>query len=140
MAEADGFVRPTTGAQTPDRPAEGKTSAVSVAAATEDAVVLRITGEVDVVTTPSIAETIERHVTEHTSGDTRLLVLDLSEVSFLSSAGLALLANTKVLAARRGMEVRVVAQSRVVVRPMSLTGLDKALRVTPDVTTALIRD
>jgi anti-sigma B factor antagonist len=65
------------------------------------------------------------------------LILDLSGITFLGSAGLAVLAEARNLALARAVNVRVVAQSRTVLRPMEVTGLDKVLTVVPDVATAL---
>jgi anti-anti-sigma factor len=64
-------------------------------------------------------------------------VLDLSGVTFLGSAGLAVLAEARNLAVASAVQVRVVAVSRTVLRPMEVTGLDKVLTVVPDVATAI---
>ncbi len=100
------------------------------------AVVLHLAGELDMVTAPGFAEHVQQHVT---GGDTDRpsLVLDLSGVTFLGSAGLAVLAEARNLAVARAVEVRVVAVSRTVLRPMEVTGLDKVLTVVPDVATAI---
>jgi anti-anti-sigma factor len=110
---------------------------VSAGQPSEDAVVLRVAGEIDVLTAPTLAAAIERQVADRAEHDIRPLVLDLTEVTFLASAGLAVLANAKVLAARRDIEVGVVATARVVLRPLTLTGLDQALHVAPDVAGAI---
>jgi anti-anti-sigma factor len=100
------------------------------------AVVLHLAGELDMVTAPGFAEHVQQHVA---SGDQHgpSLVLDLSGVTFLGSAGLAVLAEARNLAVARAVQVRVVAASRNVLRPMEVTGLDKVLTVVPDVATAI---
>jgi anti-sigma B factor antagonist len=100
---------------------------------------LCVVGEIDVLTAPTVSGAVERQLAERADGDTRPLVLDLSGVTFLASAGLAALANAKVLAAQHNVQLGVVASSRVVLRPLTLTGLDQALHVAPDVAGAIVR-
>lgn len=102
------------------------------------AVVLHLAGELDMVTAPGFAEQVQSHVTDSDEeGHSIALILDLSGITFLGSAGLAVLAEARNLALARAVNVRVVAQSRTVLRPMEVTGLDKVLTVVPDVATAL---
>ena len=146
VAEVDGFPsspgtepqggQPATG----DSRSSGIEIEVGTGPVTQDAVVLRVDGEVDVVSAPVLAQHLDRHFAVRAPEDTRLLVLDLSGVTFLASAGLAVLANTRAVAARRGVEVRLVASSRIVLRPLELTGLDLALPTVPDVASAMVRD
>jgi anti-sigma B factor antagonist len=119
--------------------AEAGTVEVSAGPVTEDAAVLCVVGEIDVLTAPTVSGAVERQLAERADGDTRPLVLDLSGVTFLASAGLAALANAKVLAAQHNVQLGVVASSRVVLRPLTLTGLDQALHVAPDVAGAIVR-
>jgi anti-sigma B factor antagonist len=100
------------------------------------AVVLHLAGELDMVTAPGFAEHVQQHVADGDQ-DGSSLVLDLSGVTFLGSAGLAVLAEARNLAVARAVQVRVVAVSRTVLRPMEVTGLDKVLTVVPDVATAI---
>ncbi len=145
MAEVDGFFGSAPIGEFGGPPVSGEeytevdTAEVIAGVETEDAVVLRITGELDVLTSPTVGGRIERYFTERAGDDTRLLVLDLSGVTFLASAGLAVLASTKALAAQHNSEVRLVVNSRVVLRPLTLTGLDKALHIAPDLATAMVR-
>jgi anti-sigma B factor antagonist len=102
------------------------------------AVVLHLAGELDMVTAPGFAEQVQYHVTERDQdGRSMSVVLDLSGVTFLGSAGLAVLAQARNLALARAVNVQVVAASRTVLRPMEVTGLDKVLTVVPDVATAI---
>lgn len=102
------------------------------------AVVLHLAGELDMVTAPGFAEQVQTHVTDRDeAGRAVALILDLSGITFLGSAGLAVLAEARNLALAREVDVRVVARSRTVLRPMEVTGLDKVLTVVPDVATAI---
>ena len=89
------------------------------------AVVLAVAGEVDLLTAPVLGD----GVTTALADAPDLLVIDLSEVSFLASIGI-----TVLLEARReagaGTRVRVVApDGGVVNRTLQLTGLHEALAV-----------
>jgi len=89
------------------------------------AVVLAVAGEVDLLSAPVLGS----EVTAALAVAPDLLVIDLSEVSFLASIGI-----TVLLEARReagsGTRVRVVApEAGVVHRTLRLTGLVEALAV-----------
>lgn len=81
------------------------------------AVVLTVTGEVDMVTAPALENAVRRSLTECPAR----LVIDLTGAEFLSSAGIAVL----VLAhrARDDVALHIVATDRIVLRPLELTGL-----------------
>jgi anti-sigma B factor antagonist len=65
------------------------------------------------------------------------LVVDLSEVSFLGSAGLAALVEAKDAADRDGSRLLVVPGSRIVKRALEATGLLSLFTVADDVPEAL---
>jgi anti-sigma B factor antagonist len=98
-----------------------------------DAVLLRVTGELDLATAPKLQQKVENTLREDPPP---VLVIDLSAVSFLASAGMAVL-----VAAHRGSgagtQVRVVAASRVTLRPLQLTKLTTELAVFPTTEQAL---
>jgi anti-anti-sigma factor len=111
---------------------------IAVEAIDGQAVVLHLAGELDMVTAPGFAEQVHSHVPDRDDhGRSVALILDLSGITFLGSAGLAVLAEARNLALTRAVNVRVVAQSRTVLRPMEVTGLDKVLTVVPDIATAI---
>ncbi len=83
-----------------------------------DAKVLRVLGEIDTVTAPVLRERIGQHLPQ-----VALLVLDLSSVTFLGSAGLAVLVAAKEDAERHGHRLRLVCGSRTVTRALEATGL-----------------
>lgn len=103
---------------------------VRVAESTEHMVVLRVSGEIDMLTAPVLTEHVQEQFARVPAP--RTLVFDLTRVSFLGSAGLAVLAHAQTTASDRGDAVQVVANARAVLRPLEVTGLDKVLDVRPD--------
>lgn len=90
-----------------------------------DAVVLAVTGELDLLS----ASVLGGEVATALAGAPALLVIDLSEVSFLASIGITTLVEAR-RAAGPGTRVRVVApETGVVHRTLGLTGLHDALAV-----------
>ncbi|MBE8519601.1 STAS domain-containing protein [Amycolatopsis sp. H6(2020)] len=98
-----------------------------------DALVLRITGALDLILAPKVREVVDRAQRLGAS----VLVIDLSEVDFLASAGMAELVRAHRLTA--SMAVRVVATGRVVLRPLELTRLADELVIVPTLSAALDR-
>jgi anti-sigma B factor antagonist len=80
--------------------------------------VLHVVGEVDTLTAPVLRTRLDEHLAE-----VELLVLDLTDVTFLGSAGLAVLVAGKDEADRVGHRLRLVPGSRIVVRALEATGL-----------------
>ncbi len=89
-------------------------------------------GEVDMLTAPGLRTDV---IDRLDAGGT--LVLDLSGVSFLGSAGLAVLVEASEHAKRRGTVFRLVAVERAVIRPLAATGLDDVFNVYDSVPAAL---
>ena len=79
---------------------------------------LTVTGEIDSSSAPLLREQLDTLL----EGELTELVIDLSGVTFLDSAGLCVLAAAH---RRAGTDVRlrVLASSRAVVRPLQITGL-----------------
>jgi anti-sigma B factor antagonist len=98
------------------------------------AVVLVVDGEIDTLTAPPM----ERAVGEMFA-DPRddVLVIDLSEVTFLASSGLAVLIRAAHRAAERNLRLRLVTRSRAVRRPVEVTGSDRLFDMHQDVAVAL---
>jgi anti-sigma B factor antagonist len=100
-------------------------------------VVIRAHGEVDLRTAPILVEqlrTAEALVTPPAP-----VVVDLTGVTFLASAGLSALAEYGRRYAELGSQLRVVATDRAVVRPITMTGLRECLLVFPTEREALRR-
>jgi anti-sigma B factor antagonist len=91
----------------------------------EGTCILQVVGEIDLVTAPllrsSAMEVLER---PH-----RRLVLDLQQVAFLASSGLAVLVDIRTEALRRGVGLQLVTTSRAVLRPLIATGLIQLFEV-----------
>lgn len=92
-----------------------------------------VAGEVDMVTTPQLRSYLKRQVQR--AGST--LVLDLRQVTFLGSSGLAVLVETLDWTRARRIALRLVCNSREVVRPLEATGLTKLFEIHSEPDTAL---
>jgi anti-sigma B factor antagonist len=89
---------------------------------TEGAVVLAVSGEVDMLSAPQLAEAI------HTALGLKpaALIVDLTKVEFLASAGLSVLVNGQTEAAS-STRFTVVADGPATSRPIKLMGIDGVL-------------
>lgn len=97
-----------------------------------DARVMHVVGEVDTLTAPVLRNRLDEQLAE-----IGLLVLDLSEVTFLGSAGLAVLVAAKDQADRFQHRLRIVPGSRIVTRALEATGLLGLFDIADDVPQAL---
>lgn len=70
-------------------------------------------------------------------GNRRRLVCDLTGIEFFGASGLAVLAETAALAAGAGVALRLVADSRAVLRPLQLTAMDRQLCIDAHLLTAI---
>ena len=87
----------------------------------EDTVRLTVTGELtDAARRPVVREVTDRLLAQP---GLRRIDLDLRGVTFVNSAGLAVLVQVQKLAAPRAIEVVLVAPTSAVARPLQLTGL-----------------
>ncbi|HYO35087.1 MAG TPA: STAS domain-containing protein [Geodermatophilus sp.] len=94
---------------------------ITLATATgeDGAVTVTVVGEVDTFTAPVLRSSLDTQLEQQPRG----LVIDLSGVQFLGSAGLAVLVETQKSARARDVELRLVATTRAVTRPLEVTGL-----------------
>jgi anti-anti-sigma factor len=87
----------------------------------EDTVRLTVAGELtEAARRPLVREVTDRLLAQP---NLRRIDLDLRGVTFVNSAGLAVLVQVQKLAAPRAIEVALVAPTTAVVRPLQLTGL-----------------
>lgn len=100
-----------------------------------DAVVIAVRGEVDSCTSPLLRD----RLLEHVRPACLQLVVDLTEVSFFGAAGLTVLVTVREAAEAAGVRLCLVAGTRVVLRPLMITGLDEALDICPDIAHARLR-
>lgn len=117
---------------TPDSPDVGEIVRFDVVSHGIGTRVVHVVGEIDTLTAPVLRGRLDDHL-----ADTELLVLDLSEVTFLGSAGLAALVAAKDDADRRGHVLRLVCGSRIVTRALEATGLMDLFDVADGVPEAL---
>ncbi|MET9000174.1 STAS domain-containing protein [Amycolatopsis sp. Hca4] len=90
------------------------------------AVMVRIRGALDADSAPQVRSALSTWAHRRFP----VLVLDLSEVDFLDSAGLAALGGIQARVARENATLRIVTgDNRVVRRALSASGLDHALNV-----------
>lgn len=95
--------------------------------------VLSIGGEIDLVTAPSFAAAIDSVLADDPPG----FIIDLSEVTFLASAGLQLLVATQERIGDSA-EFAVVAEGPATSRPIQLTNLDKTFALYSDLDDAVV--
>ncbi|MGY1709705.1 STAS domain-containing protein [Geodermatophilus sp. SYSU D00758] len=108
-----------------DVPAEGTDApfddviTLSTATSEDGEVTVTVVGEVDTFTAPVLRSSLDTQLEQQP----KALVIDLSGVQFLGSAGLAVLVETQKSARSRDVDLRLVATTRAVTRPLEVTGL-----------------
>lgn len=80
---------------------------------------LRVVGEIDLAT----SGLLRSRVMEQLEQGPAQLALDLSAVGFLGSSGLAVLVEVRTEAQRRDVVLRLITNSRAVLRALTATGL-----------------
>ena len=105
---------------------------MSVRFLTPTVVVVRPTGDVDASTAGPLRATIGQQV----AAGAVHVVLDLSAVAFMGSAGLALLIAERDAAIARDGELRLAGVPRTAGRALSLTGLTELFDTYPDAESA----
>ncbi|WP_344413139.1 STAS domain-containing protein [Pseudonocardia ailaonensis] len=86
---------------------------------------LVVRGEIDAAEADAVQEVATRLLAEASS-----LVVDLSELGFLASRGLAALVHVQRAAERAGVSLQVVTGgNRAVLRPLQVTGVDTQLHL-----------
>ena len=88
----------------------------------EGVAVVSIGGEIDL----STASAFEAAITGALDDDPPVLVIELSQVRFMASAGLRVLAAANEKASK-SVQVAIVANNPATSRPIELTGLDKVM-------------
>jgi anti-sigma B factor antagonist len=99
------------------------------------AIVVFANGEVDILTAGRLRAAVNKELGE---AEGRPVVVDLTAVTFLGSHGLAALADAALTAQQRQEPLRVVVdETRTVIRPLQITGLDEVLSLYYSVEEAL---
>lgn len=99
------------------------------------AVVVSVRGELDLATVPVLRERLES--VHDVSPVPSPLVVDLSALTFIGSAGLALLVELNNQCVERGVLLALVATGSVVPRAIQVTALDQVFSVHSSVDEAL---
>ena len=95
--------------------------------------VVHLAGELDMQTVPAAAIELDKALEGGPSG----LVVDMTGLTFLASAGLAMLASVGEKAGQASVTLRLAADSRVVLRPLEITGLAAGFDIRSSVDDAL---
>ena len=98
-----------------------------------NAVVVRVSGQVDSHTAPDLGEQLAAAFADAAGP----VVVDLTAVDFLASVGLSLLVQYHQVGVRQGTPLRVVAPARNPLRALRATMLDQTLELYPSVPEAL---
>jgi anti-sigma B factor antagonist len=94
--------------------------------------VVSIGGEIDLSTAPAF----EAAIAEALGQDPPVLVIELSDVSFMASVGLRILVATQEQVGT-SIQLAVVAGNAAAKRPIQLTGVDKVVSLYPTLDEAL---
>lgn len=92
-----------------------------------DAIVLAVCGAVDL----STASILQNSLLAHMYDGAARVVVDLTGVRFLSAAGLTVLVNVKQAAATAGNSLCLIARTRAVLLPLTITSLDGEFDIRP---------
>jgi anti-sigma B factor antagonist len=102
----------------------------------ENAVILRVTGEVDAYSAPLLHDRLAEVFTA--AADRGLaIVLDMAGVSFLASSGLSVLVDYHLRGVDQGVALRVVAPAGSVLRALRATTLNEMIELHATVAEAL---
>ncbi len=102
----------------------------------EEAVVVRVEGEVDASNAEELASCLTAALKSASRHSARLLVVDLQNITFFGSAGLTALLDCREQGTTNGTAVRVVASRPEVTRTFEVTQLDKVIGLYPSLTEA----
>jgi len=94
--------------------------------------VVAVGGEIDLSTAPAFEAAVATALNEEPS----VLVIDLSDVTFMASVGLRILVATQE-ELRTSVQVAVVANNAATSRPIEMTGLDEIISLYPTLDDAL---
>jgi anti-sigma B factor antagonist len=99
------------------------------------ATVLTVRGDVDMLTSRLLGDRLLPHVRDTVP----YVIVDLTDVGFFAAVGLAVLANARDAATAAGVTLYLVASTRPVLLPLTITGLDGTFDISPDLAHALLR-
>ena len=97
--------------------------------------VVELSGEIDLATHEDVAADIQACLDHEPPS----LVVDMSRVRFIDSLGLSILIQAYEKARQRAVDLRIVANTTQVTKPLRLTGLDQYLPLSSSMVDALNR-
>ena len=106
---------------------------MAAATLTQEVGLVAVTGELDLYT----ADQVSRPIDEARSAGASTVVADLSNVSFIDSAALAMLVEKTKSLRKSGGEVVVVANDPRVLRTFDVCGLNRVFQIFPTLREAL---
>ena len=112
---------------------EQSLTVTALPSAVEGVLVLRIVGEVDLITVRRLRDQLHNYL----RGDHRGLVLDFTGVSFLAGCGIGVLLEIADQARAKGIVLRLVTHSRLVLRALQVSLADQQIPRTPTVAEAM---
>lgn len=86
-------------------------------------VVLRVVGDLDALTAPTLGTYLDVALADAPS----VLIVDITEVGFLASAGISMLVETHRLTSRADISLRVVADGPATSRPLRMMRIDEVI-------------
>ncbi|MFW0149442.1 STAS domain-containing protein [Mycobacterium sp. smrl_JER01] len=98
-----------------------------------EVLVLHVCGDLDVLTAP----TLETHLDVALADSPDVLIVDITDVGFLSSAGISVLVGTHALTQRANISLRVVAEGPATSRPIRMMSIDSIIDLYPTVAEAV---
>jgi anti-anti-sigma factor len=101
------------------------------------AVVVSAGGDIDSGTVDTLVSHLDAALEAASDHPTRMLVLELGDVTYFGSAGLNAVLGCYERGRSDGVSVRLVASNAEVIMPIEVTKLDNVLRPYPSVTDAL---
>lgn len=100
-----------------------------------DAEIVHVRGEIDMATIAPVRQEVDAAWSALDGAG--VLVVDLTSVTFFSSAGLNLLAETHDRCSAEKVSLRVVVNNAMVSRPLAITGMDQVLATYPTIPEAV---
>ena len=125
-------VRMSDAVRAADAASDGVQFSVGTSTDTTGIVTVEVSGEVDLLTAPSVGAALTRAQSQASA-----VLLDLRRVGFLGSAGLSVLVDAARRADDHQARFAVLVTVHAVSRAIEVTGLDAALAVFADVSSAL---
>lgn len=99
----------------------------------EGIAVLRVAGEVDMLTSP----TLRQRLAEAFGGGFRRVILDLDAVDFIGTSGLAALVEARSEAGRQQIDLWLACSAHRILRPLEIAGLLELFQITDAASRAL---